>query len=390
MIPFKNLLLVVLISLLFCCQTDSLKHTVQCYDNRADSSNSHPKAAALTYLMSTYVKKGLPGMAMLVHDNNGTWVSSAGKADIGKNINFEPCHVSKAASITKLFVGTLTMKLVEEGVLQLDEKISKWIPGKYLNKIKNAKEATLRQLLNHSSGIYDVIKDDGFYLAVLNNPNKNWTPDELLEFVYNKDAVFPCGYQYKYSNTNTLLVSMVIEYATGRKHSQLLHEKILTPLGLRNTFYHYHDPLPSTTAQGYFDLYNNGSIVNVSNYITGSGNGYGGLHSNVFDLYTFLDALLVKKTILQPATLTEMTTMNGYDENRGYGQGCLEDFGEKGPGNTGIGHTGRDLGYSCDLFYFKKNNTIMCFLINYGTDGNSNLKNVFKEFESSLVDVVLQ
>ena len=109
MIPFKNLLLVLLTTLMFCCQTDSVKHTVQCFDNRADSSNSHPKAAALTYLMTTYVKKGLPGMAMLVHDNNGTWVSSAGKADIGKSINFEPCHVSKAASITKLFVGTLTM-----------------------------------------------------------------------------------------------------------------------------------------------------------------------------------------------------------------------------------------------------------------------------------------
>ena len=386
---YRFICFIALFTTFFSCKQDSVKHTVMCTDGRADSSTTHPKAAALNYLMQSYVKKGLPGMAVLVHDANGTWTGSAGQADIGRNIDFEPCHVSKAASITKLFVGTLTMKLVEEGVLQLDQKISTWIPGKYLKKIKNANEATLRQLLNHSSGIYDVVKDEGFYLAVLNNPNKNWTPDELLEFVYNKDAVFPCGSKFGYSNTNTLLVGMVIDYATGRPHHELLHEKILDPLGLRNTYYHYHDPLPSTTAQGYFDLYNNGTIVNVSNYITGSGNGYGGLHSNVFDLYTFLDALLVKKSILQPATLTEMTNMSGYDENRGYGLGCLEDFGEKGPGNTGLGHTGRDLGYSCDLFYFKKNNTIMCFLINYGTDGKSNLRDVFRAFESELVDVVL-
>ncbi|MBX7204347.1 MAG: beta-lactamase family protein [Bacteroidia bacterium] len=372
------------------CKKDLVSGSSVCTSLVADSSANHPKAAALQMLLNEYVKQGLPGIALLIHDSNGTFTGSAGKADIAKGVNFEPCHVSKAASITKLFMGVLALKLVEEGKLELDKPIKEYLPSKYISAIHNADKATVRQLMNHSAGIYDVIKDQGFYLAVLNNPNKHWTQDELLEFVYNKPAQFACGTKAQYSNTNTLLMSLVIEYATGRKHYDLLHEKVIWPLGLTNTYYHYHDALPSTTAQGYFDLYNNHSIVNVSNYITGSGNGYGGLHSNVFDLYTFLDALLVKKTLLQPATLQQMKTFAFHDENTGYGLGMLEKFGIKGPGNTGIGHTGRDLGYSADLFYFEKNGTIMCFLINYGTDGQSNLREVFRNFESSLVDIVLQ
>ena len=389
----KRFFPVLLLALAFLCSTckkDSVGSSSVCSSGLADSSSTHPKALALQTLLNNYVKQGLPGIALLVHDSNGTWTGSAGKADIAKGINFEPCHVSKAASITKLFMGVLTLKLVEEGKLELDKPITSYLPSKYTSKIKNADKATVRQLMNHSAGIYDVIKDQGFYLAVLNNPNKHWTQDELLEFVYGKPAQFPCGSKAKYSNTNMLLMSLVIEYATGRKHYDLLHEKIIWPLGLKNTYYHYHDALPANTAQGYFDLYNNHSIVNVSNYITGSGNGYGGLHSNVFDLYTFLDALLVKKTLLQAATLQEMTTISLYDENTGYGLGILEKFGAKGPGNTGLGHTGRDLGYSADLFYFKKNGTIMCFLINYGTDGQSFLREVFRSFESDLTDIVLQ
>lgn len=372
------------------CKEESVGHTSACFSFRADSSTLHPKAVLLQNLVNSYVKKGLPGMALLLHDSNGTWVGSAGKADIGKGVRFEPCHVSKAASITKLFMGALAFKLMEEGYFKEDDLISKYISASHIKKIRNAGQVTVKQLMNHSSGIYDVIKDQGFYLAVLNNPNHYWTQHELLEYVYDKPAVFPAGSSAKYSNTNTLLLSMVIEGATGRPHASLLREKIIHPLGLSNTFYHYHDALPNTTAQGYYDLYNNGSIVNVSNFITGSGNGYGGLHSNVFDLYTFMDALLQKKTLLQPSSLQEMLNIQRYDESTGFGQGILEKFGVKGVGNTGIGHTGRDLGYSADLFYFKKNGSIMCFLINYGTDGQSGLRDVFRQFESELVDIVLQ
>src|SRR5687767_14223378 len=78
-----------------------------------DTSNRHPKNAALISLLNKYVQKGLPGISMLVNDANGTWVGNAGKADLEKNVDFRPGTIGKVASITKLFMGSLTFKLME-------------------------------------------------------------------------------------------------------------------------------------------------------------------------------------------------------------------------------------------------------------------------------------
>ena len=217
------------------------------------------------------------------------------------------------------------------------------------------------QLMKHETGIPDLIEDDDFYLAVLNNPNKKWNQEELLQFVYGQNPLFAPGDTAIYSNTNTILVTMVMESATGRKHADLLHEKIIQPLQLTNTYYQPHDELPNSMAQGYFDLYNNNTMVNVSNLVTGSGNGYGGIYSNIFDLYTFIDAVLVKKTFLTAHSLSIMETYGKSDGSNRYGYGIMKKFIERG-NDAGIGHSGRDLGYTCNLFYFPSKNVTHIFL----------------------------
>ncbi|MBK8403187.1 MAG: serine hydrolase [Saprospiraceae bacterium] len=109
-----------------------------------------------------------------------------------------------------MLVGTMIHLLVEDSVLTLDDPISKWLSDKQLKNIKNAKEATIRTCLGHATGIADVIKDQAFYLAVLNQPDKFWEEEELLDFVRGDDAVFPPGDSVKYSNTNTLLVAWLL------------------------------------------------------------------------------------------------------------------------------------------------------------------------------------
>jgi D-alanyl-D-alanine carboxypeptidase len=146
--------------------------------------------------------------------------------------------------------------------------------------------------------------------------------------------------------------------------------------------------LPSYAAQGYYDLYNNNTIVNVSNLISGSGNGYGGVYSNVFDLYKFIDALLLKKSVLSAKSLAIMQTYGKTDEPNQYGYGIMKKFISRGI-NAGIGHSGRDLGYSANLFYFPNKNVTHVFFINYGTDGNSSLKKVFNEFQEELLNMTL-
>jgi D-alanyl-D-alanine carboxypeptidase len=182
---------------------------------------------------------------------------------------------------------------------------------------------------------------------------------------------------------------MVIEAATGRNHNDLLHQYLLDPLKLKNTFYQPHDVLPNTVAQGYFDLYNNNKIVNVSNIIPGSGWGYNGIYSNVFDLYTFIDALLLKKTVLSAKSLQVMQTYGKPDFPNQYGYGIMKKFIDRGT-NAGIGHSGRDLGYSANLFYFPAKGVTHVFLINYGSDSESGLRQVFTDFQEELLDLTLE
>lgn len=372
----------------FSCKKAEIGHSENCtYTPGA----VHPKAAIYQAVLDAHTAKGLPGISALVRDKDGVWVGASGKADISKNIDMSPCTVSKAASITKTFVATLALKLVEEGKFGLDDPLSKWLPEKVLSKLKNANISTVRQLLNHTTGIADVIEDEGFYLAVLNNPAKKWTPEVLLEFVYGDEPDFAPGGGVSYSNTNFLLLAMVINRATGQDHSQLLREKILVPLALEQSFYYWHDALPPTVAQGYFDLYNNQTLVNVTNFNTGSGNGYGGLYSNVFDLQAFIEALLRDKTLLSANTLDQMLTFGEPEgtTNKRLGLGIFKDFLERAPEEFAYGHRGRDLGYTGDMYWFPNQDITMTYLINYGTDAKSELRQSFYDFRKAMVDAIM-
>ena len=360
----------------------------------SDSSSRHPKNASFKGLLEKYRIKGLPGISLLVNDKNGTWIGATGKADLVNNIDFVPGTVSKAASITKFFMSTLLFRLMEDSVNSgfghkaINTKLSHWLPANVINKLPNGDIVTLGQCMNHETGIPDVIDQDPFYLAVLNHPNKKWEPEELLEFIYHKTPLFVPGDTAIYSNTNTVLIKMMIEAATAKNHADLLKQYVLIPLGLLNTYYQYYDELPNSTAQGYFDLYNNSTLVNVSNLVTGSGNGYGGLYSNVFDLYRFIDAVLIKKTFLKPASLAIMQIYGKFDDPNYYGYGIQKTFVDRGA-DYGIGHKGRDLGYTANLFYFPNKKVTHIFFINYGTDSDSKLKDVFREFQEELVTLTL-
>jgi D-alanyl-D-alanine carboxypeptidase len=356
---------------------------------------THPKGAAMQAIIDKYIKKGLPGISLMVTNADGSWVGVGGYSSLEDQIKFKPCHISKAASITKFMVGTLVFKLMEDsvnshlGYNDLEKPLSTWIDKKILDKIENGSEATLRQCMNHSSGIYDIIIDSDFYLGVLNDPNKRWTQEELLKFVYGKKAAFKTGDTSGYSNTNTLLISMVIEKATGRAHGELLREKIWTPLGMNDTYYQGREDLPAYVAQGYYDLYNKKQLTNVSNIIPGSGNGYGGVFSNVYDCQKFIEGVLVKKTVLSDKSLGYMLVYGPPDEVNNYGLGIMKKFTDRGL-NFGLGHSGRDLGYSADLFYFPEKQFYTNFFVNYGTDSDSFLKQTFKDFENEVMDEMLR
>lgn len=386
-----NIFLLVFAALLFvppACRKAEIGHSDDC---NYTPGSTHPKAAIYQAVLDAHTAKGLPGISALIRDKDGVWVGGSGKADISKNVDMAPCTVSKAASLTKTFIAALALKLIEEGKFGLDDPLTKWLPEKVLSKLKNANISTVRQLLNHTTGIADVIEDDGFYLAVLNDPARKWSPEELLEFVYGDEPEFAPGGGVSYSNTNFLLLAMVMNQASGQDHSALLREKVLTPLALDQSFYYWHDNLPANVAQGYFDLYNNQSLVNVTNFNTGSGNGYGGLYSNVYDLQRFIEALLRDKTLLSQASLDQMLVFGEPEgtTNKRLGLGIFKDFLERDPNEFAYGHRGRDLGYTADMYWFPNQDVTMTYLINYGTDAKSELRQSFYDFRKGIVDAIM-
>ncbi len=355
----------------------------------------NPKSSQYQALIEEYVHKGLPGVILLVKDEQGFYIGSAGMADIKEGIKLQPCHVSKIASITKFMLGVATLRLQEKGFLSVSDPISKYIPQDKLNKISNGNEAiTVLNLMNHTTGFYDVIKDQGFYLHVLNDPARHWTPDDLLKYVYNKDALFAFNPADTagYSNTNYVLLKMVVEAATQKSCSLVLHEEVIDQLGLQDTYSFYDDPLPEgKVAQGYYDLYNNGNIENLSNWNTGSGNGYGGVYSTVWDMYRFIDALFVQKTLLTQASLDQMLVFHPTIESRKHlGVSCFKDFIDIGDPEKDFawGHRGRDLSYSADLDYFPHHNAIMAMIVNYGTDGDTPLRPAFLEMRDKVAKII--
>jgi len=388
----KSFLLLIAVVFLFACRKTRLFPVQESIAGIPweDSSLSHPRSQEFLALIEKYNKKGLPGISLLIRDKNGTWCGHVGKADLENNIDFGIAQVSKIASISKFIINTLAYKLFEDsvnthfGYAAINTKIKTWLPADMVSKIANADKVTLGQLMNHESGIPDIIEEDNFYLKVLNNPTKKWDYKDLVACIYNKPAVFVPSDTAIYSNTNIILITMIIEAATGRKHSELMHQYVLNPLGMNKTYYYPFDKLPANVAQGYYDLYNNNTLVNVSNMLTG------GMYSNLFDLYKFLDAMLLKKNFLAPKSIQIMETWgNKPDSSNIYGYGIMKKFIERGD-DYGIGHSGRDLGYTANLFYFPRRKVSHIFLINYGSDGESKLRVIFKQFQEELLNLTLK
>lgn len=371
--------------------------TLNCPVQDNPDFKTNPKSDRFQALIDEYVKKGLPGVILLVKDDHGFYIGASGMADIKKGVKMQPCHISKICSITKLMMGVTIMRLQEMGMLSINDPVNKYISSKVLSKIENGEEPlTIKNLMNHTSGIYDVINDQGFYLQVLNNPSKHWTQEDLLDYVYHKPAVFSFSPEdtAAYSNTNYVLLSLIIERVTGKPHGQVMHEQVFDPLQMTDTYYFWHDPLPEgRVAQGYYDLYNNGNIENLTNWNTGSGNGYGGVYSTVWDMYVFMNALFADKTILSQSSLNQMLAFHHSIESRKQlGVSCFKDFIDIGDplNDYAWGHRGRDLCYSADLFYFPRHNAILSMIVNYGTDGSSPLGDTFLEMRDKIAELIVE
>jgi len=329
----------------------------------------HPRQTAYQRELDAFVQKNkLPGAVLLLKKpGQPLWAGAAGFSNLEHRTPMQVNAPFRVGSLAKTFVATLIMKLVEAGRLDLEAKLATLLP-ETKGKIVNAEQITLRQLLAHTSGIFDPTNDDVRYqLDMVNNPRKryNLTPDQVLErHVYGRPAAFAPGERYSYSNPNYLLVGKIVERLTGKTLQTVLEEQISRPLGLRQTYIDKRDD--RNVARGYADFYGNGQRMDVTalDRAEADGGAYGGLISTAEDLFRFSEALFGGKLVSQ-ASLQQM--MQPYPVRQGtttYGLGV--DTWPSAVAGTGFGNNGTLAGTEANLYYFPNRQTTFVILNNYG------------------------
>lgn len=387
------LLPVLLISI--SCEKDEVlpKEFYQCKNFPVENNPSHPKGQVYNALIEGMTEKGLPGIMMTVHDNeNGYWAGAAGMADLASQIDLEPCHITRVGSTVKTFTAVSVFLLQEDGRLSIDDPITKYLTSGEIAGLKNAERSTIRQLLQHSSGIYNYIQNLKFQAASLNDLTKIWHADDLLDYARGQDPYFAPGENVLYSNTNYILLGMIIEKVTGRPFYDFFTDRIFGPLGMHFTQFAATDPIPGGIIRGYVDFYSNLNVINATNY---SGWDYftadGGLISNANDLNIFLTSLFSGQ-ILTENSLAEMMSWQEPKENSSdgfktyYGLGIFQIDTEFGPAYI---HSGDAIGYFASMVFFPNQNVTITWAVN-GNYGKLDQFSQSKEAMENIFDVVLK
>lgn len=336
-------------------------------DSWDPARNTHPAGAELQALLDRYVADGLPGAVLLVRTPEGMWNGAAGYAEIESASPMQPSHRHHAASVTKLYLAVATLSLAEDGGIDLDAEIRDYLPEEIWRRVPNGDRATVRQLLGHTSGIPNFGDSMAYDLDTLNDPMGWFPPERLLSYVEGQSPLFAPGEGYFYSNTNYLLLGMVVDRAAARDHAAVIRERVLEPLGLSATYYKEQPgyPTPPGLVASYEDLAGDGRLMNVTDLVIHNAemfSGHVGLIATSADYAEFLDGLFAGRVIGDAAlvALQERTRCDCY----GLGLSFVDT-----PYGPALGHSGGDLGVTTRVRWFPEVDATVVLLINGGDGG---------------------
>jgi D-alanyl-D-alanine carboxypeptidase len=175
--------------------------------------------------------EGVPGALAEVRDEHGTWRGTTGVAELGGSRPVPVAGRFRIGSITKTFVATVVMQLAGQHRLGLDDPVERWLPG----MVPGGDRITLRQLLSHTSGLYDYTRDWGLPVGFLDIRWRTWSPQELIGLAMAHPPLFDPGVRFSYSNTNYTLLGLVVQAVTGQSYATNVERRIIRPLGLHGT-----------------------------------------------------------------------------------------------------------------------------------------------------------
>ncbi len=296
-------------------------------------------------------KYDVPGIVAGVWTSAGSWTSATGEGgdgELGVDDHFG------IRSVTKSFVVTVLLQLIDEEEAELDDTVDE-----YVDDVPNGDEITLADLAGMTSGLYDYTRVPAFRDELISDTTEEHTTAELLEFAFEEPVEFDPGTKYSYSNTNTLVLGEVIEAITGRSLAEELEDRIFDPLDLEDTVYHESgSEVPPPASLGFLvDPDEDPEPIAVAFSAFGAS---GAMTSNLQDLRRWATAL-GRGDLLSPAIHGERLdaarpATNGpkYDDY-GLGIGSLDGW---------WGHTGSGLGYQAAAFFEPDSGSVIVVELN--------------------------
>ena len=311
----------------------------------------------LQAMLDKIVAAGIPGAIMLEQRGHDADFTTAGVADLATGAPMRPGARFRVGSITKSFVATVVLQLAQEGLLALDQPVARWLPG----LLTDGATITVRELLNHTSGLFDYTHDPAFFAAV--EANQVFQPAQLVAIAESHPQVFPPGTAYGYSDTNYIVLGLLIQAVTHHSLGWELGHRIFGPLGLRDTSfpattahiagYHAHGYISAPGGKPYDVTYINPSEAWAS----------GAIISTASDVSRFYQALLGGR-LLSPPMLRQMKT--GVDETPGdpTAQSGLGIERYEDPCGTTWGHGGQIAGYEDSAYWNQRTHRVVVLATN--------------------------
>ncbi|MEC0035212.1 serine hydrolase [Bacillus cereus] len=312
------------------------------------SSSSHTSTQrdrnSVKQAMRDTLHLGFPGILAKTSEGGKTWGYAAGVANLSTKKPMKTDFRFRIGSVTKTFTATVVLQLAGENRLNLDDSIEKWLPGVIQGNGYDDKQITIRQLLNHTSGIANYTRSKDFNIM---DTKKSYTAEELVKMGISMPPDFDPGKGWSYSNTGYVLLGILIEKVTGNSYAEEIENRIIEPLELSNTFLPGNSSvIPGTNhARGYFRPDGASELKDVTYYNPSMGSSAGDMISNADDLNKFFSYLLSGKLLKEQQLKQMLTTVpTGMAEIDGYGLGIYE---TKLPNGVSIwGHSGGIPGFS--------------------------------------------
>lgn len=336
----------------------------------AGQSAVAPDLDALTQALRNTTAAGAPGAMARFTGPDGVQTRVEGVRDRTTGAVMDPQARFRIGSVTKTFSSVVLLQLVDEGRIKLDSPVNSYLPG-----LLPDDRITVRHLLTHRSGLADYTNTmfehtvPGFESV----RNKVFTYKELVGLSLAEPRTTEPGAAYKYSNTNFVVVGMLIEKATGKGVAKEYERRIIKPLKLRNTSYvHPGTAIKGLHAHGYLHPDEEGApLVDSTEQTVSWAQSAGAMISNGADLSTFMSALVGGK-LLRPGTLDAMLTMTPTDatNTRFYGLG-LRRY-DLSCGTQVYGHTGTVQGFYTYAFTTRDGSRSLSAMANTSNRGQAN------------------